>query len=143
MATKTMKAVVRDRYGPPEVLRIEQVERPVPKDDEVLVRVRATSVTRTDLHMCYAKPFLWRFMLGLRRPKAKVLGLEFAGEVEAIGSAVTRFQVGDRVFGLRNGAPCGVRLRGGGPGGGAHARATWRSRRRLRSATASTRGWAT
>ena len=104
MTTKTMKAVVRERYGPPEVLRIEEVERPVPKDDELLVRIRATSVTRTDLHMCAAKPFIWRFMLGLRRPKSKVLGLEFAGEVEAVGSAITKFRVGDRVFGLRNGA---------------------------------------
>ena len=104
MTTKTMKAVVRERYGPPEVLRIEEVERPVPKDDELLVRIRATSVTRTDLHMCAAKPFFWRFMLGLRRPKSKVLGLEFAGEVEAVGSAITEFRVGDRVFGLRNGA---------------------------------------
>ena len=103
MTTKTMKAAVRDRYGPPEVLRIEEVERPVPKDDEVLVRIRATTVTRTDVHMCAAKPFFWRFMLGLRRPKARILGVEFAGEVEAVGSAVTRFQEGDRVFGLRNG----------------------------------------
>ena len=103
MSTKTMKAVVRDRYGPPEVLRIEEVERPVPKDDEVLVRIRATTVTRTDVHMRAAKPFIWRFMLGLRRPKARILGVEFAGEVEAVGAAVTRFQVGDRVFGLRNG----------------------------------------
>ena len=71
MTTKTMKAVVRDRYGPPEVLHIEQVEQPAPKDDEVLVRIRATSVTRTDLHMCAAKPFIWRFMLGLLRPKAR------------------------------------------------------------------------
>ena len=99
-----MKAVVHDRYGPPEVLRLEEVERPVPKDDEVLVRIRATTVTRTDLHMRAAKPFIWRFMLGLRRPKARILGLEFAGEVEAVGSAVTQFRVGDRVFGLRNGA---------------------------------------
>jgi NADPH:quinone reductase-like Zn-dependent oxidoreductase len=80
------------------------VEQPIPSADEVLVRVRATSVTRTDLHMCAAKPFIWRFMLGLRRPKAKVLGLEFAGEVEAVGAAVTKFRAGDRVFGLRNGA---------------------------------------
>ena len=99
-----MKAVVRDRYGPPKVLYIQEVERPIPKDDEVLVRIRATTVTRTDLHMCAAKPFIWRFMLGLLRPKARVLGLEFAGEVEAVGSAVTTFRVGDRVFGLRNGA---------------------------------------
>ena len=104
MATKTMKAVVRDRYGPPEVLHIEQVEQPVPEDDEVLVRIRATTVTEDRPATCAAKPFLWRFMLGLRRPKARVLGVEFAGEVEAVGSAVTKFQAGDRVFGLRNGA---------------------------------------
>ena len=99
-----MRAVVHDRYGPPEVLRVAEVESPEPADDEVLVRVHATTVTRTDCHMRAAKPFLWRFMLGLRRPKAKVLGIEFAGEVEAVGSAVTKFRAGDRVFGLRNGA---------------------------------------
>jgi len=100
----TMKAVVHDRYGPPEVLRIEQVERPVPKADEVLVRVCATTVTQTDCHMRRARPFIWRFMIGLFRPKRKVLGLELAGEVEAVGAAVTDFAVGDRVFGMRNGA---------------------------------------
>ena len=97
-----MKAVVHDRYGPPEVLRLEDVERPVHADDEVLVRVHATTVTRTDCHMRAARPFLWRFMLGLRRPKRRILGLEFAGVVESAGSAVTQFHVGDRVFGLRN-----------------------------------------
>ena len=76
----------------------------MPKDDEILVRIRATTVTRTDLHMRAAKPFIWRFMLGLRRPKARILGLEFAGEVETVGAAVTQFRAGDRVFGLRNGA---------------------------------------
>jgi NADPH:quinone reductase-like Zn-dependent oxidoreductase len=104
MKTKTMRAVVHDRYGPPEVLRIEDVDRPVPKDDEVLVRVRATTVTQTDCHMRRARPLFWRFMLGMRRPKRRVLGLELAGEVEAVGSAVTEFAVGDRVFGMRNGA---------------------------------------
>ena len=99
-----MKAVVHDRYGPPEVLRLEDVERPVPKDDEILVRVRASTVTQTDCHMRRARPFIWRFMLGLRRPKRRTLGLEFAGEVEAVGSAVTDFSVGDRVFGMRSGA---------------------------------------
>jgi NADPH:quinone reductase-like Zn-dependent oxidoreductase len=97
-----MKAVVHDRYGPPEVLRLEEVDRPHPADDEVLVRVQATTVTRTDCHMRAASPFIWRFMLGWRRPKRKILGLEFAGVVEAIGSAVTELSVGDRVFGLRN-----------------------------------------
>ena len=99
-----MKAVVYDRYGPPDVLRIADVERPVPKDDEVLVKVHATTVTQTDCHMRAASPFIWRFMLGLRRPKRRILGLEFAGVIEALGSAVTEFDVGDRVFGLRNGS---------------------------------------
>jgi NADPH:quinone reductase-like Zn-dependent oxidoreductase len=98
-----MRAVVHDRYGPPEVLHVEEVERPVPRDDEVLVRVHATTVTQTDCHMRRADPFIWRFMLGIRRPKRRVLGVELAGEVEAVGADVTRFRVGDRVFGARNG----------------------------------------
>jgi len=100
----TMRAVVHDRYGPPEVLRVEEVERPVPNDDEVLVKVHATTVTQTDCHMRRARPFIWRFMLGLLRPKRRILGAELAGEVEAVGAAVTDFAVGDRVFGMRNGA---------------------------------------
>lgn len=99
-----MRAVVHDRYGPPDVLRVEEVERPVPKVDEVLIRVHATTVTRTDCHMRKASPFIWRFMLGLTRPKRRILGVEFAGVVEAVGAAVSVFEVGDRVFGLRNGA---------------------------------------
>jgi len=94
--------VVHDRYGPPEVLRIEDVARPVPADDELLVRVSATTVTQTDCHMRAARPFFWRFMLGLRRPRRRILGLEFAGVVEDIGSSVSQFAVGDRVFGLRS-----------------------------------------
>jgi NADPH:quinone reductase-like Zn-dependent oxidoreductase len=97
-----VKAVVQDRYGPPEVLRIADVDKPVPKEDELLVRVHATTVTRTDIHMRMAKPFIWRFMLGLRRPKRPILGVEFAGVVAAVGAGVTRFAVGDRVFGARN-----------------------------------------
>jgi NADPH:quinone reductase-like Zn-dependent oxidoreductase len=96
-----MKAVVHDRYGPPEVLRCEEVERPVPGDDELLVRVHATTVNRTDCHRRSADPFLWRLLLGLRRPKRRVLGMEFAGVVEAVGSAVDDFAVGDAVFGLK------------------------------------------
>jgi NADPH:quinone reductase-like Zn-dependent oxidoreductase len=99
-----MRAVVHDRYGPPEVLRIEDVERPAPKADEVLVHVHATTVTQTDCHMRRARPIFWRFMLGLRRPKRRILGQEFAGVVEAVGSTVSEFHVGDRVFGLKNGA---------------------------------------
>ncbi|MBM2822356.1 MAG: zinc-binding dehydrogenase [Thermoleophilia bacterium] len=104
MKANTMRAVVHDRYGPPEVLRLEDVERPEPNDDEVLVKVHATTVTQTDCHMRRAKPFIWRFMLGLLRPKRRILGLEFAGVVEAVGAAVTEFGVGDSVFGLRNGS---------------------------------------
>ena len=96
-----MRAVVHDSYGPPEVLRVEEVERPVPGDDEILVRVHATTVNRTDCHRRGADPFLWRLLLGLRRPRQRVLGMEFAGVVEAVGSAVDEFAVGDEVFGLK------------------------------------------
>jgi NADPH:quinone reductase-like Zn-dependent oxidoreductase len=99
MSETTMKAVVHDRYGPPEVLRVENVERPVPKDDEVLIRIHATTVNRTDCHVRRADPFFWRVYAGLRRPKWRTLGTELAGEVEAVGPAVTRFEVGDEVFG--------------------------------------------
>jgi NADPH:quinone reductase-like Zn-dependent oxidoreductase len=96
-----MKAVVHDRYGPPEVLRLEEVERPVPKDDEVLVRIHATTVNRTDSHVRRAKPFMWRFFTGLLRPKERILGSELAGEVEAVGPAVGEFRVGDHIFGVK------------------------------------------
>jgi NADPH:quinone reductase-like Zn-dependent oxidoreductase len=96
-----MTAVVHDRYGPPHVLRLDEVERPEPKDDEVLVRVHATTVNRTDCHIRAADPFIWRFFAGLRRPRRRILGMEFAGEVEAVGAAVDEFEVGDRVFGIQ------------------------------------------
>jgi NADPH:quinone reductase-like Zn-dependent oxidoreductase len=96
-----MRAVVHDKYGPPEVLRLEEVERPVPKDDEVLVKIHATTVNRTDCHIRRAKPFMWRFFAGLRRPKRRILGMELAGAVEAVGAAVTEFEVGDHVFGVK------------------------------------------
>ena len=95
-----MKAVVHERYGGPEVLRIGDVPTPVPKEDEVLVRVRATTVTRTDCGFRQGEPFIVRFFTGLRRPKRPILGMEFAGEVAATGAAVTQFKVGDRVFGI-------------------------------------------
>ncbi len=94
-----MRAVVQDRYGPPEVLRIEEVERPVPNDDEILIRVRASTVTQSDTHLRRPSPFLWRFVFGFRRPRSRTLGVEMAGEVEAVGSAVRAFKVGDAVFG--------------------------------------------
>jgi NADPH:quinone reductase-like Zn-dependent oxidoreductase len=99
--TRTMEAVVHDRYGPPEVLRLEEVDAPTPGAGELLVRVRATTLTRTDCHVRAASPFIWRFVLGVRRPKERILGIEFAGEVEAIGADAHDFEVGDRVFGMK------------------------------------------
>jgi len=95
-----MKAVVQDRYGPPEVLRIAEVERPTPADDEVLVRIHATTVTRTDCGLRSGSPFISRFFTGLLRPQ-KILGVEFSGTVEEVGAAVTEFRPGDTVFGGR------------------------------------------
>jgi NADPH:quinone reductase-like Zn-dependent oxidoreductase len=99
-----MRAVVHDRYGPPDVLRIANVERPAPGANEVLVRVHATTVTRTDTGLRSAEVFISRFVTGLHRPKRRVLGFEFAGEIEEIGPAVREFAVGDRVFGVQMGA---------------------------------------
>jgi NADPH:quinone reductase-like Zn-dependent oxidoreductase len=95
-----MRAVVHDQYGPPDVLRLEDVERPVPKDDEVLVKIHATTVTRSDCGSRSGKPFVSRFIhRALFRPKRRILGQELAGEVERVGATVTEFRVGDRVFG--------------------------------------------
>ncbi len=101
-----MKAVVWDRYGPPEVLRVEEIDRPVPSANEVLVRVHATSVTRTDTDFRGPASALARLVVGFRRPKPalRIVGREFAGVVEALGPMVTEFAVGDRVFGVRTGA---------------------------------------
>jgi NADPH:quinone reductase-like Zn-dependent oxidoreductase len=99
-----MRAVVHDNYGPPDVLRLEDVERPVPKEDEVLVKIHATTVSRTDCGFRAADPFFARAFTGLRRPKRRTPGLELAGVVEAVGAAVTEFKVGDDVFGIRGGA---------------------------------------
>jgi NADPH:quinone reductase-like Zn-dependent oxidoreductase len=96
-----MKAVVQDRYGPPDVLRIDEVPKPLPKADEVLIRVRAATVSQTDSHVRRASPFFWRLIAGFRRPKPafRVLGVDLAGDIEAVGSDVSDFKVGDAVFG--------------------------------------------
>jgi len=98
-----MKAAVHTRYGPPEVVRVTEVEQPIPGDGELLVQVRATTVNRTDCATRAARPFFARVVTGLIRPRATVLGNEFAGEVEAVGGGVTSFAVGDRVFGYNEG----------------------------------------
>jgi NADPH:quinone reductase-like Zn-dependent oxidoreductase len=95
-----MRAVVYERYGSPDVLRLAEVEQPIPKEDEVLVRIYATTVTRTDCGLRGADYFISRFVTGLRRPKQKILGLELAGDVAAVGAAVSQFAVGDHVFGV-------------------------------------------
>jgi NADPH:quinone reductase-like Zn-dependent oxidoreductase len=102
-----MKAAVHTSYGPPDVVRVAEVEKPTPKDDEVLVRIRATTVNRTDCGFRAAKPFIMRLFGGLLRPRVTVLGNEFAGDVEAVGRGVTSFEVGDRVFGY-NGSSFGA-----------------------------------
>jgi NADPH:quinone reductase-like Zn-dependent oxidoreductase len=94
-----MKAAVHASYGPPDVVRIAEVDKPTAKDNQVLVRVHATTVNRTDCGFRAGKPFIVRFFTGPRRPRVTVLGNEFAGDVEAVGSGVTSFKVGDRVFG--------------------------------------------
>jgi NADPH:quinone reductase-like Zn-dependent oxidoreductase len=93
-----MKAAMRDRYGPPEVVEVREVDRPTPKDDEVLVRVHASSVNRADLDGLYPRWQLTRLFLGLRKPRTPRLGLDVAGVVEAVGPNVTRFRPGDEVF---------------------------------------------
>ena len=95
-----MRAVVYDRYGPPEVQRLEEVDRPVPADDELLVRVHATSVTRTDAGLRSAEIFISRLVTGVVRPKQPILGMEFSGTVEEVGSSVHAFVPGDEVFGI-------------------------------------------
>ncbi len=95
-----MKAVVFDRYGPPEVQTLLDVPIPHPAAGEVRVKIRATTVGRTDTATLRAHPFFARFMTGLFRPKMRTLGMDFAGDIQAVGAGVSAFQVGDRVFGL-------------------------------------------
>lgn len=94
----TMRAAVRDRYGPPDVVRVEEVERPSPVDDQLLVRVEVASVNRADLDGIQPRPAFVRLVWGLRRPRNPRIGIDVAGVVEAVGPGATRFRVGDRVY---------------------------------------------
>src|SRR5208337_1201489 len=95
-----MKAALITRYGSPDVVTIGEAPKPRPAKGEVLVRVHATTVGRTDCAELRAHPFIMRLFTGLRRPRRSIFGLEFAGEVEAAGRAITSFKPGDRIFGL-------------------------------------------
>jgi NADPH:quinone reductase-like Zn-dependent oxidoreductase len=97
-----MKAIIHTQYGPPEVVKLMEVEEPLPKSNELLVKVYATTVNRTDCGFRSAEYFISRFFSGLFKPKYKPLGNEFAGEVESIGKDVTSFKIGDKVFGYND-----------------------------------------
>ena len=100
-----MKAAVYTRYGPPEVVvQIEDVEKPVPKDNEVLIKVRAASVNPLDAGLMKGKPHSFRILFGLRKPRLTRPGVDVAGQVEAVGRNVMQFKPGDEVFGMCKGA---------------------------------------
>jgi NADPH:quinone reductase-like Zn-dependent oxidoreductase len=99
-----IKAIVQDRYGSPDVLRLKDIDKPVPEDNEVLVRVRAAAVNIGNWHVLRGIPYAMRPAVGLFKPKHEIPGLDLAGQVEAVGGSVKQFQPGDEVFGWCNGA---------------------------------------
>lgn len=99
-----MEAVVYTHYGSPDVLQLTGIEKPTPREDEVLVRIHAASVNAYDWHMLRAKPFIARFMSGLFKPQNKILGADFAGTIEAVGRNIRQFHSGDEVYGCRQGS---------------------------------------
>ena len=94
-----MKAIIYSKYGPPDILQYQETDKPVPRDNEVLIKVVAASINAADLGMLKGKPFVVRFFSGLLKPKNKILGSDIAGVVESLGNKVSLFQVGDEVFG--------------------------------------------
>ena len=95
-----MKAIVNTEYGSPEVLHLNEVEKPSPKDNEVLIKIHATTVNRTDCGFRSPEYFIVRVISGFFKPKKHILGTEFAGEIESLGKDVKYFKIGDQVFGL-------------------------------------------
>src|SRR5688572_21260694 len=94
-----MKAFIYERYGPPETMRMAEVDKPSPDADEALVKVLAVSVNAADWHLVRGKPLFSRATLGLLRPRHQILGVDIAGQIEGVGSGVTRFKPGDEVYG--------------------------------------------
>jgi NADPH:quinone reductase-like Zn-dependent oxidoreductase len=94
-----VKAIVRDRYGPPDVLRLDEIPKPIPGDGQVLVRVHAAAANAGDWHLLRGTPFPFRLIAGLLRPKHRILGTDIAGRVEAVGRHVSQFRPGDEIFG--------------------------------------------
>ncbi len=102
-----MKAIVYTKYGPPDVLQLKEIAKPIPKDNEVLIKIHAVSLNAKDWRLMRAKPFIARLMgAGLLKPKQQILGMDVAGQVEAVGSNVNQFQPGDEVYGDLT--PCGM-----------------------------------
>jgi NADPH:quinone reductase-like Zn-dependent oxidoreductase len=101
-----MKSVIVNSYGGPEVLNVENVDKPTPRENEILVKIKATAITAASTFMREGKPYFGRVFIGLRRPKAKTPGTDLSGVIEAVGAAVTKFKVGDKVM-AETGLTCG------------------------------------
>ncbi|MFL0248075.1 NAD(P)-dependent alcohol dehydrogenase [Candidatus Clostridium stratigraminis] len=102
MKLNKMKAITRTEYGSSDVFKLKEVDVPSPKDNEILIRVYATTVNRTDCAILSGKPFIMRFFTGLLKPDSTITGTDFAGQIEFVGKSVTNFKIGDRVFGFND-----------------------------------------
>ncbi|MDP9230796.1 MAG: NAD(P)-dependent alcohol dehydrogenase [Bacteroidota bacterium] len=103
-----MKAAFRSKYVPPGDLSIKELDIPTPKNDEVLIRVHASTVNRSDCHVLSGKPFVMRFFTGLLKPRASIIGTDFTGEIAAVGSSVKSFKAGDKIMGFSGAFGCGA-----------------------------------
>src|ERR1700704_1538849 len=102
-----MKAAVRLKYGLEGALSIKEIEIPTPKSDEVLIKVHATTVNRSDCHVLWGRPFLMRLFTGLFKPRLSIIGSDFAGQIAAVGENVRSFKVGEKIMGFGGGFGCG------------------------------------